>query len=106
MTSDELETPNHIPLELIPTGPNSADHTLFMSALKSCTGDHTIPRTDHVMPAPAAHVLDENTSPDPQPTPTMVSLYIFYDVRVNMILSSTRLQDHQNVMMAHCVLVY
>ncbi|XP_065890688.1 uncharacterized protein [Dysidea avara] len=71
VTSDELETPNHIPLELIPTSPNSADHTLFMSALKSCTGDHTIPRTDHVMPAPAAHVLDENTSPDPQPTPTM-----------------------------------
>ena len=75
VTSDELQTPNHIPLELIPAGSKSADHTLFMSALKSYTGDHVIPRTDHVIPAPAVHGLDENTSPDPLPMPTMVIPY-------------------------------
>ena len=79
ITSDELETADHVPLELIPASPNSADRTLLMSTLKSYT-KNMMPRTDHVIPVPAAHVLDENASPDPQPIPTTVNNYNCMDI--------------------------
>jgi len=73
VTSDELEIPDHVPLELIPANRKSADHTVFMSALKLYTKNCTTPRLDYVIPSPAADVIDENTSPDPLPLPTVVN---------------------------------
>jgi len=81
VTSDELKTPDHIPMELIPAPPTSADHTLFMSALKSHAGDHMMSRSNHTRPkgecaisVPTVSGLDENTTPNLQPIiPTMVS---------------------------------
>ena len=84
LAGDELEAADHIAMELIPAPPTSADHTLFMSSLKeSCARDHVISRRDdtrvkgdeHTRSVPvAACALDENASPDPHPTPTMVFL--------------------------------
>jgi len=80
-----------------------------MSTLESYTKDNIMPRTDHVIPA--AHVLDENASPDPQPIPTMVNNYNCMDIGINIraftvIMFPTRRQDHRNIVMAHCVSVY
>ena len=72
-------------MELIPAPPTSADHTLFMSSLKeSCAGDHVISRRDNTRAKGDEHTisvacaLDENASPDPHPTPTMVFLQFYF----------------------------
>ena len=95
LTRDELQAAGHIVMELIPTPPTSADHTLFMSSLKeSCTGDHVTSRRDDAMAKGdectisvpmVARALDENVSPDPHPTPTMVHvpsvvLFVIYGI--------------------------
>lgn len=80
LTRDELQAAGHVAMELIPAPPTSADHTLFMSSLKeSCAGDHVISRRDNTRVRGDQHTmvacaLDENASPDPHPTPTMVLL--------------------------------
>ena len=114
LAGDELEAAGHIVMELIPAPPTSADHTLFMSSLKeSCARDHVISRRDdtrvkgdeHTRSVPvAACALDENASPDPHPTPTMV---FFSSVCSYFIRSSfLRLQDHPGAAMDHYVSVY
>ena len=81
LTNDELQTPGHISMELIPAPPTSADHTVFMTSLKeSHAGDHMTSRRDDTR-LKSEHMiftdaLDENASPNPQPTLTMVILQL------------------------------
>ena len=81
LTNDELQTPGHISMELIPAPPTSADHTVFMTSLKeSHGGDHMTSRRDNTR-LKGEHMiftdaLDENASPNPQPTLTMVILQL------------------------------
>ena len=81
LTNDELQTPGHISMELISAPPTSADHTVFMTSLKeSHAGDHMTSRRDDTR-LKSEHMiftdaLDENASPNPQPSLTMVILQL------------------------------
>ena len=82
LTNDELQTPGHISMELIPAPPTSADHTVFMTSLKeSHTGDHLTSRRDDTR-LKSEHMiftdaLDEVASSNhPKPTFTMVILQL------------------------------